>query len=162
MANKATPIGRYLLLVLLGVLFIAGTNQSFGQDTNASLSGTVTDPSGAVIPGAKLTLTNEATAFQSTYLSDEAGAYNFRNLTPGKYTLAVTATGFKSSTQTGIQLSVNQTARTDIHLEVGKTDETVTVSATTSLINYENQTLEGGVSPEALQSFPLTVNGAPR
>jgi len=162
MAHKAIAIGRYLLLVLLGALFIAGTNQSFGQDTNASLSGTVTDPSGAVIPGAKLTLTNQATAFQSNFVSDATGEYNFYNLPPGKYTLAVTATGFKSTTQTGVQLSVNQTARVDVHMEVGKTDETVTVSATTSLINYENQTLEGGVSPEALQSFPLTVNGAPR
>lgn len=162
MANKATAIGRYLLLVLLGILFIAGTNQSFGQDTNASLGGTVTDPSGAVIPGAKLTLTNEATSFQSNYISDAAGEYNFHNLTPGKYSLAVTASGFKSTSQTGIQLAVNQTGRVDIHMEVGKTNETVTVTGDASLINYENQTLEGGVSPEALQSFPLTVNGAPR
>ena len=53
-------------------------------------------------------------------------------------------------------------ARLDLHLTVGKTNETVTVTADSSLINYETQTLEGGVSPEALQSFPLTVSGAPR
>lgn len=162
MAHRATAIGRYLLLALLGVLFIAGTNQSFGQDTTAALGGTVTDPSGAVIPGAKLALTNEATSFQSNYISDAAGEYHFYNLTPGKYSLVVTATGFKQTTQTGIQLSVNQTGRVDVHMEVGKTDETVTVTGDASLINYENQTLQGGVSPEALQSFPLTVNGAPR
>jgi hypothetical protein len=162
MANKANAIGRYLLLALLGVLFIAGTYQSFGQDTTASLGGTVTDPSGAVIPGAKLALTNDATSFQSNFISDAGGEYHFYNLTPGKYSLVVTATGFKQTTQTGIQLSVNQTGRVDVHMAVGKTDETVTVTGDASLINYENQTLQGGVSPEALQSFPLTVSGAPR
>jgi len=134
----------------------------FGQDTNASLGGTVTDPSGAAIPGAKLTITNEATSFQSSFVSDETGAYTFRNLTPGKYHVDVSAAGFKSSTQTGIELAPNQVARLDLHLTIGKTDETVTVTADSSLINYDTQTLEGGVSPEALQSFPLTVSGAPR
>ncbi len=151
-----------LMLALLGVFLMAVTQRSFGQDTNASLSGTVTDPSGAAIPGAKLSLTNQATGFQSNFVSDETGAYNFRNLTPGKYRLEVSAAGFKSTAQAGIELAVNQAARVEVHLEVGKTDETVTVTADTSLLNYDNQTLEGGVSPEALQSFPLTVSGAPR
>ncbi len=151
-----------LTLALLGVFLMAVTQRSFGQDTNASLSGTVTDPSGAAIPGAKLSLTNQATGFQSNFVSDETGSYNFRNLTPGKYRLEVSAAGFKSTAQAGVELAVNQAARVEVHLEVGKTDETVTVTADTSLLNYDNQTLEGGVSPEALQSFPLTVSGAPR
>jgi hypothetical protein len=151
-----------LMLALLGVFLMAVTQRSFGQDTNASLSGTVTDPSGAAIPGAKLSLTNQATGFQSNFVSDGTGAYNFNNLTPGKYRLEVAAPGFKSTAQAGIELAVNQAARVEVHLEVGKTDETVTVTADTSLLNYDNQTLEGGVSPEALQSFPLTVSGAPR
>ena len=161
MANKAIVKGRYLLLAFLGIMLFAASRQSFGQDTNASLSGTVTDPSGAAIPGAKLTLTNEATSFQSNFVSDSEGAYSFRNLTPGNYTLEVTANGFKSTTQKGIQLAVNQAARLEVHLTIGNTDQTVTVTADTSLINYENQTLEGGVSPETLQDFPLVVSGAP-
>ena len=150
------------MLALLGVFLMAVTQRSFGQDTNASLSGTVTDPSGAAIPGAKLTLTNEATGFQSNFVSDGTGAYSFRNLTPGKYGLNVSAPVSRSTAQKGIELAVNQAARVEVHLPVGKTDETVTVTADTSLMNYENQTLEGGVSPETLQSFPLTVSGAPR
>lgn len=151
-----------LLLALIGAIFLAVTNYSFAQDVNASLSGTVTDPTGAAIPGAKLTLTNEATSFQSAFVSDETGSYSFRNLTPGKYTLSVSAAGFKTQDQKGIELAVNQAARIDVHLPVGQTGETVTVTSDASLINYENPTLEGGVSPETLQSFPLTVNGAPR
>jgi hypothetical protein len=151
-----------LMLALLGVFLWAGTSVTFAQDTNASLGGTVSDPSGAAIPGAKLTLTNEATGFQSEFVSDATGGYSFRNLTPGKYDLNASAGGFKTQDQKGIELAVNQTARVDVHLPVGQTGETVTVVADASLMNYENPTLEGGVSPEALQSFPLTVNGAPR
>ncbi|MGA2170578.1 MAG: carboxypeptidase-like regulatory domain-containing protein [Terracidiphilus sp.] len=151
-----------LLLALLGVFLFAVTNISFGQDTNASLSGTVTDPSGAAIPGANMALTNEATGFTTKFVSDGAGEYTFRNLTPGKYDLTVSANGFKSTDQKGVELAINQAARVDVKLPLGKADETVTVIGDASLINYENQTLEGGVSPEALQDFPLVVSGAPR
>ncbi|HEY1985305.1 MAG TPA: carboxypeptidase-like regulatory domain-containing protein [Terracidiphilus sp.] len=153
---------RSLLLALLGVFLMAMTNLSYGQDTNASLSGTVSDPSGAAIPGAKLTLTNEATGFQSNFVSDGSGEYSFRNLTPGKYDLSTTAAGFKSSEQKSIELSINQAGHNLVVLQVGQTGETVTVTADNSLINAENQTLEGGVAPETLQNFPLTVSGAPR
>src|SRR4051812_13226019 len=151
-----------LMLSLLGALLLAVTNPTFAQDVNASLSGMVTDPSGAAVPNAKLTLTNEANGFQSSFVSDEGGNYSFRNLTPGEYSLSVSAGGFKTQDQKGIELAINQPGHVDVHLPVGQTGETVTVVADASLINYENQTLEGGVSPEVLQSFPLTVNGAPR
>jgi hypothetical protein len=162
MANGTSGVTRRLLLAFLGVFLLAATNLSYGQDTNASLSGTVTDPSGAVIAGAKMALTNEATGFSAKYVSDGAGEFSFLNLTPGKYDMTVTATGFKSTNQKGIELAVNQAARLDVHLALGSTDQTVTVVGDASLINYDNQTLEGGVSPEALQDFPLVVSGAPR
>jgi hypothetical protein len=147
MQNRRVFSAHSLLLALLGVFLLAVTNLSFGQDTNASLSGTVSDPSGAVIPGANLTLTNVATGFQSKFVSDGAGEFSFNNLTPGKYDLTATASGFKQTDQKGIELAVNQTARLPVHMPVGKADETVTVIGDASLINYENQTLEGGVSP---------------
>jgi len=153
---------RYLGLTLLGMFLFAASPRSYGQDINATLSGTVTDPSGAVVPGAKLMLVNEATGFQSDYVSNSAGEYSFGNLTPGKYDLTVTASGFKAVSQKGIELLVAQRGHSDVHLSVGQTDQTVEVSADTSLINFETQTLEGGVSPETLQAFPLVVGGAPR
>ncbi|HTB96058.1 MAG TPA: carboxypeptidase-like regulatory domain-containing protein [Terracidiphilus sp.] len=162
MANKGSTVTRLVLWSLLGVFLLAASSRGFAQDINASLSGTVTDPSGAAIPGAQLTLTNEATGFKASFVSDDQGTYNFRNLTPGKYDLSATAHGFKSSEQKAIELAVNQSARLDVPLQVGQTGDTVTVVADTSLINYENQTLEGGVSPATLQDFPLVVSGAPR
>jgi len=151
-----------LLLVLIGALFVATGSRGYGQDTTASLSGTVTDQNSAAIPGAKLTLTNLATAFQSNFVSDATGEYTLHNLTPGKYDLTAQAAGFKSSTHHGIELAVNQSARIDVLLSVGNAAETVTVIGDASLINYDNATLEGGISPETLQDLPLAISGAPR
>ena len=148
--------------MFVALFFLAAASHSYAQDTNAALSGTVMDTSGAAVPGAKLTLTNAATGFQSTFLSDKAGQFTFRNLTPGTYNLETTAAGFSSSVQKGLELSINQTARADVQLTVGSTTQTVTVDSDTSLINYDNPTLEGGISPETLNDMPLTVAGAPR
>ena len=137
MTKNAKMAMRCLGLVLLGMFLFAASQRGYGQDINASLSGTVSDPSGAVVPGAKLTLVNESTGFQSSYVSDPAGAYSFGNLTPGKYDLTATAPGFKEVSQKGIELLVAQRGHSDIHLTVGQTDQTVEVSADTSLINFE-------------------------
>ncbi|WP_263384688.1 TonB-dependent receptor [Granulicella arctica] len=149
-------------ILFFGVLLPTLNPRGFAQDTNASLGGVVTDPSGAAIPGAKLTLTNRATGFQQNFESDASGEYNFRNLTPGLYDLDITSPNFKSERRTGIQLAVNQSARVTIPLSVGQSTQTVTVNGDASLINYDNATLGGGVSPETLQDFPLVVSGAPR
>jgi hypothetical protein len=160
--RRFSSVTHALLLVVMGVFLLAAGDRGFGQDTNASLSGTVTDQGNAVVPGAKLALTNEATGFKSNFISSASGEYSFRDLTPGKYDLAAEASGFKSATQRGIELAINQSARVDVHLSVGNTAETVTVIGDASLINYDNATLEGGIAPETLQDFPLTISGAPR
>jgi Carboxypeptidase regulatory-like domain len=157
--SKATT---YLLTALLGMSLSCVNQQSFAQDVNASLSGSVTDPAGAVIPGAKVTLIHETSGARQDFQTDSSGEYNFRNLPPGIYDLSVTAPAFESFVRKGIELAVNQTARADVKLTVGTADQTVTVSADASLINYENPTLGGGVSPETLQDFPLVISGAPR
>ncbi len=162
MTKKISKVMRCLLLPFLGMCLLAGTSSSYGQDTNASLSGTVTDPTSAAIPGAKLSLANAATGFTSTYVSDEAGQFTFRNLTPGTYNLTVAATGFQSAVQQGLVLSINQAARVDIHLTVGAASQTVTVEGDTSLINFDTPTIESGIAPETLNDMPLTVAGAPR
>jgi Carboxypeptidase regulatory-like domain len=157
--SKATT---YLFAVLFGIFLLAVNQQSFAQDVNASLAGSVTDPAGAVIPGAKVTLIHETSGARQDFQTDASGEYNFRNLPPGIYDLSVTAPAFESYVQKAIELAVNQAARVDVKLTVGTADQTVTVSADASLINYENPTLGGGVSPETLQDFPLVISGAPR
>src|ERR1700738_153623 len=162
MRGSFCKISAYLWTVILGMFLLAVNQKSFGQDVNASLSGSVTDPSGAIIPGAKLTLTNENSGAQQNFQTDSGGEYKFPNLTPGIYDLSVTAPAFQTYVHKGIELAVEQSARVDVKLTVGTADQTVTVSADASLINYDNPTVGGGVSPETLQDFPLVISGAPR
>ncbi|MBW4025981.1 MAG: carboxypeptidase regulatory-like domain-containing protein [Acidobacteria bacterium] len=160
MHRQLFPSLKGLLHVVVVLLLAIGIGH--GQDTNASLSGSVTDPTGASIPGAKLTLTNTATAFKTTLTTDAAGQYNFTSITPGRYDLSAAASGFKSITENGIQLTLSQHGRVNIKLPLGNAAETVTVSAESPEIDFDNPQLGGGIAPETLQDFPLIVSGAPR
>ncbi|HWQ35603.1 MAG TPA: carboxypeptidase regulatory-like domain-containing protein [Blastocatellia bacterium] len=145
-------------LLALALLPVAG----FAQSSNATLNGTVTDQTGAVVAGAELTLTNTATGFEARFTSNERGEFTFRNLTPGIYDLKVTKTGFQSYVQKGIILTINAVGRAEVVLQVGGQSETVTIQGDNSLINFENATVQGGVPPETLNNLPIVVGGAPR
>src|SRR2546425_10309541 len=112
-----------LLFALLG-----GT--VFAQ-TTASLSGTVADDSGAVVPLVRVTVTNIDTGVTRSAESSEGGLYQFPLLQPGTYNLAAQKEGFKQVTREGIRLEVNQAARIDFTMPVGAVSETVEVKAAT-------------------------------
>jgi hypothetical protein len=140
----------------------AAPGLSYGQNTNAALSGTVTDQTGAAIPGAKLTLSSESTSFKTSLVTDASGEYNFTDVAPGTYDLNVIATGFQSVTQKSIQLTATQQGRLNVPLSLGNAEQTVTVSAAPPQLNYVDPTLGGSIAPSTLQDFPLIVSGAPR
>src|SRR6266550_3155441 len=154
--------------IVLGFVFIlciglcAFVPPALAQIGNASLGGTVMDPSGGVIADAELALTSQATGFEAKAVSNERGEYTFRNLTPGTYDLKVTKTGFQNYVQKDIVLTINQFGRADATLKVGATSETVTVEGENTLINYDNGTLQGGADPETIKDLPLVVEGKPR
>ena len=151
------------ILFLLCVGLVIGANLGYAQSTYANLSGTVTDASGAVIVGAQLTLTNTASKSKATYQSDAGGRYVFRDLEPGIYSLQVAKTGFETTTQTGIVLTINASAHSDVVLKVGAGTESVEVLASTSLVNYDNATVQGGIEPQTLADLPLAIaNGNQR
>src|SRR5881398_150128 len=111
-----------LMALCLGVLLMA--IPAHAQIGNASLSGTVMDPSGAAVADAELTLTNKATGFEAKVTSNERGEYTFRNVTPGSYDLKVVKGGFQNYIQKDIVLTINQSGRADATLKVGATTET--------------------------------------
>jgi len=151
------------ILFLLCVGLVIGANLGYAQSTYANLSGTVTDASGAVIVGAQLTLTNTASKSKATYQSDAGGRYVFRDLEPGIYSLQVAKTGFETTTQTGIVLTINASAHSDVVLKVGAGTESVEVLASTSLVNYDNATVQGGIEPQTLADLPIAIaNGNQR
>src|SRR5690349_5672002 len=151
-----------ILLLLCGGLVI-GANLAHAQSSNANLSGTVTDSSGAVIVGARLTLSNTAKQSVSTYQSDDGGRYVFRDLEPGTYSLQVAKAGFETTTQTGIVLTINASAHSDVVLKVGAGNQSVEEPASTSLVNHDNATVQGGIEPQTLVDLPIAIaNGNQR
>src|SRR5882724_604565 len=159
----AKEIGRksfdlsILLVFCLGLFACAISARA--QGLNATLSGTVTDPSGAAVADAQLTLTNKATGFELKGTSNERGEYTFRNLTPGNYDLKVSKTGFENHVQRDVLITINANAHADAVLKVGAATETVTVEGGNTLINYDNATMQEGIEPETLKSLPLVVEG---
>ena len=127
MSTKTIHERSVVLAAVLCPFLLAVTTVSIAQIGNAGLGGTVTDQSGAAIPGAVLTLTNSATGFKATFTSDNSGEYSFRNLTPGTYDLVATKNGFRSYSQKGIVIGkggarlrdVGTKARTQIEKLLG-------------------------------------------
>ncbi|HYE74628.1 MAG TPA: carboxypeptidase-like regulatory domain-containing protein, partial [Blastocatellia bacterium] len=137
LCRRGSRFGFFVVAwLLLTLLFITGHAQS----SNATLNGTITDPTGAVVSGADLTLTNTATRAEAKFTSNERGEFTFRNLTPGTYDLKVNKPGFQAHVQKGIILTINQVAQTNVQLKVGGASETVTVVGDASAINFENAT----------------------
>jgi type 1 fimbria pilin len=167
-AGLATPEvkgnKRYLksitlwILALLGVPFLSATCWAQGH---GSISGTITDPSNAVVPNANVTLTQVATAVERSFVSGPDGFYSFPDIPPGNYTLKVTAAGFQSA-ETSVSVRVNQLVRTDLQLALGASTETVNVTAEATQINFEDATQQAGIAPEVLQELPLLLGGGPR
>src|SRR5436853_7684227 len=108
-----------LLAIPLGVV---------GQVTTATLVGTVTDPGGAIVPGAQVIARSLDTGLTRTVTSSDAGTYRIEFLPVGKYSVEVTYTGFKKALVSDIVLQVNDTTRVDVALNVGQVSEPVQIS----------------------------------
>lgn len=127
-----------LLRVIIGSLSIVfGGLVAAAQTFSASITGTATDSSGAVIGGAKVDLINVDTKDVREKITGGSGAYDFQNLLPGTYKLSVSANGFKDFVKTGLILRANTAASVDSKLQIGNASEQVVVSADTVLVDTE-------------------------
>ncbi|HEY1212657.1 MAG TPA: carboxypeptidase regulatory-like domain-containing protein, partial [Bryobacteraceae bacterium] len=143
-----------LMLLFLSIVF-AGVNL-WAQST-ATILGTVTDPTGAVVPNATVTITNTGTGTSRTVTSNQSGAYNAPDLQIGTYSIKVDAPGFKSYQKTGVVLNVNATVRTDIPLEVGQSTESVTVEANPIQIQTATSEQSSVITSQQIQQ--IDTNG---
>src|SRR5215831_2969997 len=142
---------RRMLCVLLVDLLLAV--QAAGQSiVTGDAVGTVTDPSGAVIPGATVTLTSVGTNAVQTTTTESNGFFRFSLLKPGPYTLVIKQAGFKSVSQK-IEVSVGQITTTNLRLDLGATSEVLEVSAAAPLIETENANLATTYSINQLQQL---------
>src|SRR5260370_11573569 len=140
-----------LLVVLLG-LAVPGLK---AQTTTATLVGTVTDSTGAVVPGAQVTAINIDTNASHVTQSNDQGAYRLEFLPVGNYKLEVTAPNFKKYVRTGLVLEVAQIAQADVGLQPGTTSTTVEVNDALPLINVTNPEIGRTVQPQEIAALPL-------
>ena len=143
------------LFVLL--LTVVGTLPVWGQTTTAALRGTVTDPAGAVVPGAAITLSNVETGRTHDAESNESGQYYFSGLPPGGYTLTVEKQGFQRLVREGIVLTVNQVGQVDFGLTVGALAQEVVVRGGVALVETESATISGVVAEKQIKELPLNA-----
>ena len=140
---------RFLLLPLLVVM--AGVF-AYAQ-ANSTLTGIVTDQSGAVVAGAKIVLTNPATGASNTTESGPTGLFNIPGLNPANYNLKVSAKGFQSYEQNGVVVNVSATVREDIKLTVGAESQTVTVEADALQVQTDSNVVSSLISSEQISEI---------
>jgi hypothetical protein len=150
-------------LALVCALMLTCTAESGrGQSINATISGTVTDSSSAVVPNAQVELRSATTAWKGAVTTGPDGLFRFPNLQQGAYVLHVTAKGFRDFDQTGILVNLSEAVNVPVALQVGSETQTVEVTANASPLNMENGEVKGVVAPNQLSELPLIVSGNER
>ena len=146
---------RIQVLAGAGVVFLLASASLFGQGSEGRISGTVTDQSGAAIPMAKVTITDEQRNVSRTLTTDSAGAYAAPNLIPSTYDVHVEFMGFKGADRKDLVLEVAQDLRVDVALQTGEQTETVVVTAEAAALNTTNAELGGSLSNQVINDLPL-------
>ena len=125
-----SPDGKHFKIAFVVLLYFLFNTTTLRADVTGTILGTIADPSGAAVPGAKVTLSNAGTGFNRQTTTDSTGFYEFLSVPVGEnYAVEVEVSGFRKSTQTGIKLLVNQRYRADFQLAVGEITQSVEVSA---------------------------------
>ena len=141
-------------IVMVGALALICAALGMAQ-TNATLTGTVSDGTGAVIPGAEIVIMNMETGESYTTATNEAGSYTIPFIKPGTFELIVTTAGFKQYTREGIRLDTASAARADAVMELGEVTESVTVEADVPLLKTENSSVGGVIQNRSIANMPL-------
>jgi hypothetical protein len=144
----------FAIFVTLIFSLMAGV-VAHAQVTGATLTGTVTDASGAVVAGAQVSIKDNATGNTRDVTSDAAGLYTAPNLAPGSYEVRVTAKGFSTDVQSGLTLAVGQQQQLNFALKVGETSTTVQVTEAAPQIDLTSSALSGQVESETVRELPL-------
>jgi Carboxypeptidase regulatory-like domain len=137
------------------LLFLTAGAAALAQAGRGGLSGLVSDPTGAVIPGAKVTLLNKATGATQSTVTTAAGLYSFVSLAPGVYQVTATQQGFETAVRTHIEVTVDQVATVNISLSIGSVSQVVTVNESSSLVEASNSTVGQLISSETIDRVPL-------
>src|SRR5215469_2253405 len=147
---------KSVLAYLFSVMLLLWAGQTYGQSSTGSIVGTVIDSQGLPIDGATVTLTNTGTNFSYTSTTGSNGGYQFKSIDDGYYRVSVTKDGFKAGVVNNIKLdAATEYSVLPITLEVGATDELVTVEAGSVLVNTTSAEVTSTVEKEQIESLPI-------
>ncbi len=161
MARLSERQSSFFALIAAALIFIGGVSRStphlYGQTVNASLTGTVTDASGALVPEVAVTATNTATGISTKTTSDAAGQYTLPSLPAGTYNLTFTKEGFSSTVIDNVTLQVDQQATLDASLKVGSVSQQVVVTSEAPIVNTESATVGTVIDTQQVLDLPLNL-----
>jgi hypothetical protein len=149
-AGAAYTRAIFLICVLIGFVSAA-----FGQAGRGSISGLVTDPTGAIVPGANVVAQSLATGLKLSTVSTAAGLYSFVSLSPGNYEVTASAKGFETLIDKNIAVTVDQVSTINITLKIGSVSEVVTVNGATALVEASNSTVGQLLTADTIDRVPL-------
>ena len=146
-------------LSLAVLVTVVAALPAFGQTSTSSITGTVTDPGGGVIPGATVTVTGDA-GFSAIVVTNSEGAYTFPALQPATYKVTVTLQGFKTAIVENVRVISGNPSNVNVKLEVGRLEENVTVKSSTELINTQTATVSATLNADQLNRMPTSSRNA--
>ena len=155
-APSATSVfQRFFLLSLLAILMLALSPRASAQVDTGQILGTVHDPSGAVVPGADVTLISQDTGAELKGATDSNGTYKFSAIRAGVYTIGVSARGFSSVSQKGVRLDIQQAVVADFTLQTGSVSQIVEVTGAPPPLQTQDASVGGVVEEKTINDLPL-------
>jgi hypothetical protein len=155
MKNRNAMIKTARSLLSICVLLLCASSLALAQAGRGSISGVVTDPSGATVKGAQVTALNQATGVTQHTIASEAGLYSFVSMPPGTYVVTASQKGFETVAQEKVQVTVDQSTTVNIALRVGSVTEVITVSTAPPLVDTSNSTVGQLIDAAAIDRVPL-------
>ena len=150
---------KHLSRLMLTLVCLACTSVAHAQIRSATLTGTVTDPQKAIVPGATVVITNEGTNVSQELVTNDAGLFTAPLLPAGTYSLTVTLSGFAPFKRSGIILNATETVRVPVELSVGALGQTIEVSAESPLLQTDRTSVSGAIGAEMIEALPnITQN----
>ena len=150
---------KQLSRLMLILVCLAWTSVAHAQIRSATLTGTVTDPQKAIVPGATVVITNEGTNVSQELVTNDAGLFTAPLLPAGTYSLTVTLSGFAPFKRSGIILNATETVRVPVELSVGALGQTIEVSAESPLLQTDRTSVSGAIGAEMIEALPnITQN----
>src|SRR5712691_515690 len=155
MSRRVFAIPATFSVAIILVVVILSASPAYAQVSGATLSGTITDPSGASIAGAKVSIANKATGITRDVTADAAGFYSAPNLLPGPYEVTASATGFSTAKQSDLTLTVGAQQTLNLPLKIGEASQTVLVTEAAPLVQLGTSTISAAVESKEILELPL-------